>query len=163
MENVKKRFFKKVKMPKDKEKCWIWKGSVGGCRYGGFYFNGKPELSHRMSWIIHYGPIPDGLYVCHKCDNTKCVNPKHLFIGTQADNNKDARLKGRAVLNKGPNGSKHYLAKLDESKVCKIWELIKQGFTQREIAKRYDVCFQVINNIWKRKTWCHVTRVLSKN
>lgn len=145
--NIKKRFWTKVEIPADETKCWIWKGSIGGCCYGGFSCNGKPELAHRMSWMIHFGPIPKGLCVCHKCDNPKCVNPKHLFLGTQADNNRDARLKGRAILNKSLKGSKQYNAKLNERDIPKIWYLIKQGVTQREVAKRYGVCFQVINAI----------------
>lgn len=75
--------------------CWIWIGPCFNEGYGWFFVNGKPIGAHRVSWELHNGPIPDGMYVLHTCDVRPCVNPDHLFIGTQKDNIHDAIKKGR--------------------------------------------------------------------
>lgn len=91
---LKERFLSKVNKSGPKG-CWIWTGclSVG---YGLFYNKGQWK-AHRVSWELHKGKIPHGLWVLHKCDNPPCVNPDHLFLGTQSENMKDAYLKGRLV------------------------------------------------------------------
>lgn len=89
------RFWRKVLIGKEGE-CWQWIGSCGGSyHYGQFYYKGKSHQAHRVSWEIKNGTIPDGLYACHTCDNTICVNPNHLFLGTAKDNHDDAVRKGR--------------------------------------------------------------------
>ena len=91
-----KRFFYKINKT---ENCWLWTaGSRGKTSYGAFKINGKVIDSHRLSYTIHKGEIPKGMYVCHSCDNKKCVNPEHLFLGTPKDNWQDGFDKGKIKL-----------------------------------------------------------------
>ena len=93
---IESRFWEKVNKT---ESCWVWVGSITGSGYGFLHYGTKterkPYRAHRLSWELHYGVIPDGLWVLHKCDNRKCVNPDHLFIGDRSDNMRDCAEKGR--------------------------------------------------------------------
>lgn len=90
---TKESFLKKLRI-KDSG-CWDFKGAINATGYGVVGFNGKVMQAHRLSWFLHNGEIPDGLLVCHRCDNRRCCNPDHLFIGTHKDNTQDMILKGR--------------------------------------------------------------------
>jgi hypothetical protein len=92
------RFFNKIIKTKS---CWNWVAALRGNGYGAFKYEGKTVSAHRMSWMIHNGDIPDNRFVCHTCDNRKCVNPDHLFLGTQKDNMRDCVNKNRFVFSIG--------------------------------------------------------------
>ena len=104
------RFISKVRLTESG--CLEWTGSLTQSGYGQLSVNGQPDKAHRVSWRLHFGAIPDGLLVCHKCDNPRCVEPSHLFLGTHRDNMRDMVNKGRhrAVTSPEtlPRGDRHY-------------------------------------------------------
>jgi hypothetical protein len=104
------------KFVKSESGCWEWIGGkyVGG--YGVFYFRGKKRGAHRVSYILYVGEILNGLSVCHKCDNPSCVNPNHLFLGTQLDNVRDMFSKGRGIL---PDCNGRILSQETKDKISK--------------------------------------------
>lgn len=105
--------------------CWEWMGAL---TYQGYGVYGKPKrLAHRLSWEHYNGPIPDGMFVCHKCDNPPCVNPEHLFLGTQADNMRDMDSKGRRAKPYDRHGVKNPRARLTPDQVAEIRRLYALG------------------------------------
>lgn len=129
--------------------CWLWTAAVDGKGYGAFRME-KMEQAHRASWLLHHGPIPDGMCVCHKCDTPLCVNPSHLFLGTNLDNMRDRDRKGRAAKR---DGEKCGTSKLTEADVMAIRVA---GGLHREIAASFGVSRETVGEIRRGVTWKHV-------
>lgn len=147
------RFWLSVKSSAD---CWEWQGYLTAHGYGFTRIKGKGFLAHRLSWVWHYGAIPDGINVCHTCDNPRCVRPTHLFLGTQDDNVQDMIRKGRGGL-----------ARLTPEQVVEIRReydaiAIPAGHTRKPpgsllmLEKRFGVCKQTIRRIVARENWKHL-------
>jgi HNH endonuclease len=144
-----------------KKGCWGWKGSFHPDGYG--YLTVRKRLennyrknfyAHRISWEVHCGPIPEGLFVLHKCDNPPCTNPKHLFLGTNKDNMDDCSAKGRQNGKaKALPGSQNPMAIFDERDIPIIRKSTK---TISAIADLYGVSKSAIALIRQRKSWKHV-------
>lgn len=133
--------------------CWTWTASRDLAGYGQFGFRRRVERAHRVSWILHNGEIPSGQKVLHRCDNPPCVNPAHLFLGTQADNVRDMFAKGR---NRTSRGEAVNTAKLTATQVLEILDLKGQA-DQVTIAAVYGVSRTLISEIHRRKVWKHLT------
>ena len=125
--------------------CWEWKSKAN--RYGKLKINGKQVAAHRFSYLTFKGEIPKGLNVCHKCDNTHCVNPNHLFVGTQKDNHDDMVNKGRRASFAGEKNPK---AKLTKEAAAEI--KLSSG-SYRNIAKKYCVSHATVYQIKKERIW----------
>ena len=131
--------------------CWKWLGSRNRLGYGQFPFGGESK-AHRVAFCLFVGPITDGLYVLHRCDNRACVNPEHLFLGTQADNVRDMVSKGRQV-SRGSRGEANGVAKLTREQVAAIRVAVDAGVTQRSLCEPYGVTPMTISRIVRRQAW----------
>jgi|SRR5579859_1508444 len=144
------KFFIQVKKTKT---CWLWQGMLCGKGYGKFIFERRLQYAHRVSYQLFVGSIPEGLCVLHKCDVPACVNPKHLFLGTNLDNVQDMMQKGR--LNP-PRGVRNALHKLTDNKVRRIRHLYSRGVLQNRLAKDFGVSKTCIWCIVVKRTWKHI-------
>lgn len=152
------RFWRKV-MRGAPDECWNWPRHL--LRNDGYGQLGRGRthegmvLSHRASWEIHFGPIPDGQCVCHTCDNRACVNPNHFFLGTRQDNNLDKMTKGRQ-----PKGEGVTTHKLFESDIRQIGKLRREGWSNKAISENFGVSQPIISRILTGKIWKHMTQEL---
>lgn len=129
------RFWLRVKKSKS---CWEWQGRVGKLGYARIRRTDRSRVFvHRLSYEMHHGPVPEGLLVLHTCDNRRCVNPKHLYVGTHQDNTDDMFRRGRA--NKA-QGERHGNAKLSDAEARRLVDMFRAGeATVAQLAVRYNL------------------------
>jgi DNA-binding XRE family transcriptional regulator len=139
------------KVQKSESGCWIWTAAKNPEGYGRIAVRGKMLLSHRFSYILHFGNIPEGMHVCHRCDTPSCVNPAHLFVGTDADNMRDCSNKGRNA-----KGEKIAMAKLRSEDIPVIRRMRIEGKTQKEIASLFGVNRMQVSRIERGIDWRHI-------
>jgi hypothetical protein len=132
--------------------CIIWRGSYDTKGYGRVKIRGKYHKAHRIAYEAAVGPIPEGLFICHRCGNPACVNPEHLYAGTQKENCADRDRHGRT-----PRGIDHHRAKLTPEKVLSIRARGAQGARQKQIAQEFGISATQVRNVQKRKQWGHVS------
>jgi hypothetical protein len=133
--------------------CWVRTSSLMPKGYSTIKLNGKTRYAHRISYEHFVGPIPDGMCICHSCDNPSCVNPQHLFLGTQKDNLADMTNKGRR---NGPRGRNHPRATITGQIAAKIKEYRQLGYTYREIAAICGTTLKVVQDVSTGRTWKEV-------
>lgn len=158
------RFWSKVDKSAGPDGCWLWTASKMWNGYGQFNSGlsvGRGMLkAHRVSWELAHGPIPAGdhhgtMCVCHRCDVRHCVNPAHLFIGTQSENIRDMDAKARRV---NMRGDMHGMAKLTEAQSREIIGLLSTGMRHRIIASLFGVSRETVSAIASGKKWAHLPR-----
>lgn len=148
-----KRFWAKVRLGKSDD-CWEWFGCKDECGYGSFYYKRRIRRAHRVSYLVHRGPIPPRYIVMHSCDNPPCVNPAHLGLGTQRDNVEDCMLKNRRA---HLTGSSHGMAIFTERQVTLIRAMHKElGIAPIQIAEWCGVTPTTIHSMLKGKNWSSV-------
>lgn len=140
--------------------CWVWTGCQDNYGYGKIRYQGRDQKAHRISWMLHNGPIPEGFMACHTCDNPSCVNPLHLFLGNHTINALDMASKGRQVFQRRPEratrGEQHYCAKLTAEMVQTIRTEHAHGISLDALALRYGVSKQSIWRAVHYLTWKHI-------
>ena len=145
--NLEERFWLGVEKT---DGCWNWVKGKFSTGYGQMKIKGNPTYTHRLSWELHRGPIPEGMCVCHHCDNPACVNPDHLFIGTDLDNMRDRNRKGRANMAYGETAG---MSKLTDTDVIAIRQ---SSLNNTETAKIFNVDPSNISRIRSRERWRHL-------
>jgi len=146
--------------------CWEWTRAIATNGYGLCYIAGRQVGAHRAAYEIAFGAIPDGHFVCHRCDNRRCINPDHLFAGTQRDNVQDAITKGRmskpprkvpglSVANM-PRGTAHHNSKLTDDLVRSIVEQRLAGRNFTHIGRDFSIDASIVADICKGRIWKHV-------
>lgn len=155
-QSIQERFWAKV----DKSgECWEWRAGHDTSGYGSFGINRRDtRKAHRFAYECLVGPIPVGLQVLHHCDNRPCVNPAHLFLGTNADNVADKVAKGRQARGKSypshhPAGEEHGMARLTAAQVAEIRRLHAAGHSYRVLAAQFSVDYTHIGRIVKGRSW----------
>jgi predicted XRE-type DNA-binding protein len=141
----------------DWESCWTWKDYLDKDGYGQFFINKKGYKAHRMAYMMESGEIPYDLSVCHKCDNPSCVNPNHLWLGTQLDNMIDKCNKDRS-----PKGSRHYLTNNNSNDENKIRDILISIYCGKysninQVCNDYDITCASIRKVLNGCSWKHVS------
>ena len=150
---LEERFWEKVDVRGGNE-CWEWRGARMPWGYGRLRVgNKKCDYAHRVSYRLAFGGIPLGMFVCHRCDNPPCVNPQHLFVGTNLENRRDSVVKRR---NRSPfplRGEANHAAKLT---VAQVLEIRAAPGRPADIAARYGINWRTVSRIRRREYWSHV-------
>lgn len=133
--------------------CWLWQGNLDTKGYGRFSLFGKVHKAHRLSYQEFKGKVPKELFVCHKCDNPQCVNPKHLFLGTIQDNLRDMYDKGRGA---DRHGEKSTNCKLTNVDVLIMREALEKGFRCIDVRKYFKISSAHISAIKYKRRWSHI-------
>lgn len=131
--------------------CWLWIGYKNNKGYGMISIKNKPYLSHRLSYELFKGNIPDNLFIRHKCDVRNCVNPEHLEYGTNQDNVNDM-----IERNRNPKGEEKPNAKLTNDDILNIRKLRKEGKLYKEIGNQYNITRHEASRICNFKNWKHI-------
>ena len=166
MKSIEDRFWDKVKKT---DTCWLWTASLRNKGYGAFGYtldgNTVQDRAHRYSYRLHIGTIPPGMFVLHHCDTPACVNPDHLFLGTNQDNVTDMMRKGRNVIggtycgddNQYQRGMSHHAAKFTDDQVRMVRQLYAAGgVSYAQLGKMFGVAGSAIGKIVRRDRWKHV-------
>ena len=138
--------------------CWIWNGPKNPKGYGQIGMRPGALLTHRISYHLFKGPIPEGMMICHSCDNPSCVNPNHLFAGTAKDNASDMVKKGRHNY-----GEKSPAALLSEDAVLSIRKRWASRLTITKLAKEYGLTVPAITSAIYGKSWKHIPNIRDLN
>ena len=146
----KERFWDKVEKT---DGCWKWTAASFGRRYGSFWLKGKSRVAHRISFEMFNGPIPLGKIVCHSCDNPKCVNPAHLWLGTNLENSRDMVQKGRMQDQKGVKGPN---AKLSETQVKCIRHIASLGVHHKYIGMIFGISRGGVSRVVRKDTYTNI-------
>lgn len=145
------RFWDKVDVRGGND-CWEWQASCFRGGHGQFGLGQRKVGAHRFAYTQVFGGIPAGMHICHTCDNRKCLNPNHLFAGSNADNMADRNKKGRAA--RGPQNGR---AKLTEADVISIRDGYATGLaSHRSLAREYGVGHRTIGSVVNKKHWTHI-------
>lgn len=128
-------FWAKVDRSGGPSACWPWTGFLNRKGYGRCGYRYRTWLAHRLAWHLTNGPVAADLAVCHSCDNPRCANPAHLWLGTLADNNRDMEVKGRAR----NRGERHAQARLSDAQVADIAAQVKSGARVTDVARAFGV------------------------
>jgi len=126
---------------KSHNECWEWTGNISACGYGRFHMYGTAVRAHRISYELFFGPIPEGLSVLHKCNNQSCVNPYHLYLGTQKENAAD--------MVKSGTHNRLGKSKLNAEERESVKKMLSEGLSQRKIAATFGVSTWLIHSIYK--------------
>lgn len=135
-------------MPEPNSGCWLWDGTTNVDGYGAIVVDGKRMKAHRVSYVVHKGPIPNGMKILHKCDVRQCINPDHLRLGTDSENQQDMKMKRRST-----HGERSKNAKLNEDAVRRIRS---SNIPSKELANEYGVSSVTINKVRRKEIWEYV-------